>query len=103
MKNKYKVIQREDVTIVCDNEACDWEVPCVSNDSETLVNWIDEPCIQCGSSLLTIEDFNHHLKMEKFIRFINAIFFPFLWLRGGKKNKGKMVTYHYHNGKRTIN
>jgi hypothetical protein len=54
--------------IQCDASGCDYIThDGVSND--TLVNWLNRPCPDCGENLLTDADykeFDNHLKLAKF-------------------------------------
>ena len=101
MKNKYKAIEVKETGIICDNESCDYTV------SEDVVQfygietYIDHGCPKCKENLLTVSDFKEFLRTRKVIKVINNIFFPFLFLFGGKKDT-KLMSYHHHNGKTTI-
>ena len=102
MKNKYKVIESGYSGLICDNPKCNYEDNFIIPPNE-LRDHINRACPECGDNLLTENDCNHHTSLLKVINIINVVCFPFMFLKGGKKEKDtKCITYHHHAGKTTI-
>lgn len=50
---------KQEYTVVCDTDGCDYKVPNTSEDIITAMEaYIDKPCPSCGANLLTQEDFD---------------------------------------------
>lgn len=103
MKEKFQAIAFQGSGLVCDNSECDYEYD-VQIDVKDLHNFIDAECPKCKENLLTQEDHNHHVLLHKFLRLINIIFWPYMFLKGGrtKEDDESVLKYHYHDGKTTI-
>lgn len=66
-----EVIKSNISGIKCDNPECSYR------DAEVkyadYINWVNKPCPECGSNLLTEADYNIVLKMVKAVNFINRL------------------------------
>lgn len=58
--------------IKCDNEECDFVDMDIKR--EDYDSWLNRPCPQCGSNLLTEKDYNLIKRLEKIASLINSIF-----------------------------
>ncbi len=57
--------------IGCDNPDCKWEDQTVTN--AEMGEWLNRPCPDCGSNLLTQEDYDYLLMFMKSIELINGM------------------------------
>lgn len=102
MKEKYQAIETLGSGLVCDSETCEYSYD-VKIDIKDLHNYVDAPCPKCGENLLTEEDYVHHKYLHKMIRLVNILFWPYMFLRGGKKeDEISYMRYHHHDGNTTL-
>lgn len=80
--------------VVCDNQKCDYEVPNTENDN--LKDYINKSCPKCGENLLTQNDYNTYIALQKYVKWVNK-WFSWLTIFEGK-NQRKSVGVHVHNG-----
>ena len=85
----------EKSVVVCDNKDCDYEVPYTPSQ---LIHFINRPCPKCGQNLLTLEDFNVHEKMIKFVNWVNRWFSWITLFQSQKGRVEKIISVHYHDG-----
>ena len=68
---KVEVIKSNISGIKCDNPECSYRDDEVKY--EDYINWVNKPCPECGSNLLTESDYHVVLKMVKAVNFINRL------------------------------
>ena len=68
---KVEVIKSNISGIKCDNPECSYRDNEVKY--EDYINWVNKPCPECGSNLLTESDYHVVLKMVKAVNFINRL------------------------------
>lgn len=66
-----EVIRSNISGIKCDNPECKYRDDEVKY--EDYIHWLNKPCPECGSNLLTEADYNVVLKMVKAVNFINRL------------------------------
>ena len=66
-----EVIRSNISGIKCDNPECSYRDDEVKY--EDYIHWLNKPCPECGSNLLTEADYNIVLKMVKAVNFINRL------------------------------
>lgn len=64
-------IEIEESGIMCDNPECVYENASVTH--ETLIEWIDRPCPNCGQNLLTEEDYLADQQVVAAAEYINSL------------------------------
>jgi len=57
--------------LICDNPNCDWEDTTIKD--EDFPNWINKSCPKCGDNVLTENDYNNVLKLNKIVDYINSL------------------------------
>ena len=73
-----KVIEMIIAGIKCDNTLCDYED--MSIPSDEYPSFLGKECPKCGDNLLTYEDYEHTLKLEKLANKINVIAHKLRWI-----------------------
>ena len=101
MKKKYQVLEDIGTTLVCDNDNCDYSSEKIK--SEYMVNQVGRECPKCNENLLTERDYKAYKAYMRIMKFINILFFPYLFLIGGKKeSECTEGSIHFHEGTTTI-
>jgi hypothetical protein len=66
----------------CDTPGCGYEQDYPrSGDEGGYDGWVNAPCPWCGASLLTPEDLTTTKRLLAFVRVLNALCAPLIWLR----------------------
>jgi ssDNA-binding Zn-finger/Zn-ribbon topoisomerase 1 len=93
-----KLIERaQQSAIVCDNPICDYTLPYTEENEKNLGSYVNVTCPKCGDVLLTEEDYEMHLKIVKYVNFLNK-YFSWVTLFYSKKSKDHVYCVHVHDG-----
>lgn len=84
--------------IECDNKSCDYTVP-FTEEEGAMKQYINKPCPECGSNLLTQKDYELDQKVLRRINWINKYFgWLTIFQRNKSKEKNKVISIKVHDG-----
>lgn len=95
---KGKIIETSQETLImCDNPSCTYTVPSIDNN---IKEYINKPCPNCNSNLLTENDYKNFITFTKVVNVINFLFGWITYIISLKETSS--VSIHHHEGKTTI-
>ncbi len=84
--------------VTCDNPGCGYVTKHIkgSNPEQEMLQYVNKPCPQCGTSLCTPKDYSNYLRVNKIAKWINR-WFGWITIFYGKDVTYKNVEVHSHN------